>query len=62
YAEIVALDRIVHNCHLILKWGSAVDSRWNDANVGELCKTFYLSAYVDVDTFCMLRCNQRGCV
>ncbi|OCH83751.1 hypothetical protein OBBRIDRAFT_808769 [Obba rivulosa] len=61
YAEIIRVSRIVRNCYLFPKFGHTIDTRWTMDNVTELCETFYVNPYIDMHTFCMLRCMQFGC-
>lgn len=62
YGELVPVDRIVRNCHLIPKFGREMDLRWTSANVTDVCKSFYFNAYLDMHTFCMFRANQYGTI
>ncbi|KAF7971986.1 hypothetical protein HWV62_19333 [Athelia sp. TMB] len=62
YAEIVEVDRIVRNCHLIPKFGRVIDLNWTSDNVIELCKTFYMNHYIDYHFFVMLKARLTGCI
>ncbi|GBE78714.1 hypothetical protein SCP_0116050 [Sparassis crispa] len=62
YGEIISIDRIVRNCHLVPNFGREMDSRWTTQNVTELCTSFYLNPYIDTHMFCMLRAKQYGCL
>ncbi|KAG8975866.1 hypothetical protein FRB93_013818 [Tulasnella sp. JGI-2019a] len=44
---VVPLDLIFRSCHLIPKWGKAVDHQWSSTNVLERCKAFYLNSFSD---------------
>ncbi|KAH7904046.1 hypothetical protein BJ138DRAFT_1019687 [Hygrophoropsis aurantiaca] len=62
YVEIIEVDRIVRNCHLIPKFGVKKNTRWAADNIGEVCKTFYFNPYIDTHSFCMVNANIRDCI
>lgn len=62
YAEILEVDRIVRNCHLIPKFGRVKEPSWTADNVTELCETFYFNTYIDLHLFVMVKARLRGCV
>ncbi|KAH7902948.1 hypothetical protein BJ138DRAFT_1168705 [Hygrophoropsis aurantiaca] len=62
YVEVIEVDRIVRNCHLIPKFGVKKNTRWAAGNVAEDCKTFFVNPYIDTHTFCMFNAGIRGCV
>ncbi|KAH9947697.1 hypothetical protein B0H21DRAFT_778363 [Amylocystis lapponica] len=53
YAEIVEVNRIVRNCHLIPKYGAQRDPLWSAENVTvlDICKSFYVNPYIDLHAF-----------
>ncbi|KAH9916126.1 hypothetical protein B0H21DRAFT_703115, partial [Amylocystis lapponica] len=57
YAEIVEVNRIVRNCHLIPKYGAQRDPLWSAENVTvlDICKLFYVNPYIDLHAFCMYK-------
>lgn len=61
HGEVVAIDRIVRNCHLIPAFGNVTPSGWRADNVGILCEHFYLSPYSDLHIFCMLKLRRSKC-
>ena len=54
HAEIINLERVVRSCHLIPKFGSKIDSQWNQANVLDKASSFYLNKYIDFHFFKMV--------
>lgn len=61
YGEVITIDRIVRNCHLLPSFGKAVDSRWTVQTVTEECRSFYVNPYIDIHSFCMFRAHFYGC-
>ncbi|KAJ7193265.1 hypothetical protein GGX14DRAFT_593074 [Mycena pura] len=55
YGEIIGVDRIVQNCHLLPKFGRKKDSTWTSQNVVQKCTTFFPSPYSDIHSFCLFR-------
>lgn len=53
FAEVIALDWIVHSCHLVPKFG--VNIKVTRATVFEKCTSFYLNPWIDFHLFCMFR-------
>ncbi|KAJ6560916.1 hypothetical protein B0H10DRAFT_1966807 [Mycena sp. CBHHK59/15] len=45
YGEIIGVDRIVRNCHLLPKYGRKKDSTWTTDNVVERCTAFFPNPY-----------------
>ena len=52
-AAIILLDSIRCSCHLIPVFGSSVDPHWKSSNVLELCDSFFVNPYLNLDTFQM---------
>jgi hypothetical protein len=55
HAEIITMDRLVRNCHMIPKFGLTKDRRWTQENVVDYCQSFLLNPYIDMHMFCMLK-------
>jgi hypothetical protein len=53
HAEVIPLDQIVRNCHMVLKFG--VESVLIQETVIEKCTVFYLNPWLDFHSFCMFR-------
>jgi hypothetical protein len=62
YAQIIDVDRIVRNCHLIPKFGRVKDLTWTSENVVDMCKSFFVNHYIDLHMFLMLRIGNAGCI
>ncbi|KAK6969575.1 hypothetical protein R3P38DRAFT_3336834 [Favolaschia claudopus] len=63
YGEIIGVDRIVRNCHLLPKFGRKIDLTWNKDNIVERCSSFFPSPYSDIHNFCLFRLGKSvyGC-
>ncbi|KAJ6490457.1 hypothetical protein DFH09DRAFT_1252659 [Mycena vulgaris] len=59
YGEIIGIDRIVRNCHLLPKFGRKKDSTWTTENVVERCTAFFPSQYSDIHSFCLFRVGKN---
>ncbi|RDB24482.1 hypothetical protein Hypma_008517 [Hypsizygus marmoreus] len=59
YGEIISIDRIVRNCHLLPKFGRRKDTSWTTENVVNRCKVFYVSPYSDAHMFSLLKLRRR---
>jgi len=62
YAQIIDVDRIVRNCHLIPKFGRVKDPTWTSENVADMCKSFFVNHYIDLHMFSMHRIGNAGCI
>lgn len=52
YGEIIEVDRIVRNCHVMPKYGP---SSWTSENVVDHCSAFYPSPYSDTHMFVLMK-------
>ncbi|KAJ7076071.1 hypothetical protein B0H15DRAFT_791005 [Mycena belliarum] len=59
YGEIIGIDRIVRNCHLLPKFGRKKDASWTTGNVVERCAAFFPSPYSDIHSFCLFRVGKK---
>ncbi|KAJ6530972.1 hypothetical protein DFH09DRAFT_933997, partial [Mycena vulgaris] len=59
YGEIIGIDRIVRNCHLLPKFGRKKYSTWTTENVVEHCTAFFPSPYSDIHSFCLFRVGKN---
>ncbi|KAJ7749142.1 hypothetical protein B0H16DRAFT_1847253 [Mycena metata] len=59
YGEIIGVDRIVRNCHLLPKFGRNKDPSWTTENVVERCPAFFPSPYSDTHSFCLFRVGKK---
>jgi hypothetical protein len=51
-SEIIPITSIISSCYLTPKFGTKYHpARWNSQNILDMCKTFYLTKHIDVDTF-----------
>ncbi|KAJ8495203.1 hypothetical protein ONZ45_g12952 [Pleurotus djamor] len=55
FGEIIEVDRIVRNCHLVPLFGRVKEPSWSSANVGEMCRVFQVNKYCDPHMFCLLQ-------
>ncbi|GLB43945.1 putative zn-finger domain-containing protein [Lyophyllum shimeji] len=62
YGEIIEVDRIVRNIHMMPKYGRTKDVTWSRENIVEHCKAFYPSPYSDTHMFCLLRVGMKSAV
>ena len=55
-AEVVSVDRIIRGCHLIPRFGPAINPGWNTDNILEQSAIhFFVNAYINVDSFSLLK-------
>ncbi|KAF8193195.1 hypothetical protein K438DRAFT_1589717 [Mycena galopus ATCC 62051] len=59
YGEIIGVDRIVGNCHLLPKYGRTKDPAWTTDNVVQRCAAFFPSPYSDTHSFCLFRVGRK---
>lgn len=59
YGEIIGVDRIVRNCHLLPKYGRKKDTTWTTVNVVERCPAFFPNPYSDTHSFCLFRVGKK---
>lgn len=62
YAEIIEVDRIARNCHLVPKYGRVKPRSWSSTNVADLCSSFFVNDKKDPHMFCMLKLGKYGCI
>lgn len=62
YAEIIEVDRLVRNCHLIPKCGKQINPDWTFESVLDKCNTFYLNSFVDYHMFCLFKLQHSNCI
>ena len=55
YGEIIEVDRIVRNCHVMPKYGRKKPSSWTSENVVDHCSAFYPSPYSDTHMFVLMK-------
>lgn len=60
YGEVIEVDRIVRNCHLVPKFGRVKEPRWTSENVLELCRAFHPNPYADIHLFSLFN-GHRSC-
>lgn len=53
-SAVISIEAIRCSCHLIPIFGGRVDPSWTSDNVLELCDSFYLNSYLDIETFQMI--------
>ncbi len=49
--QVIPANDIVGNCHLLPKFGTAVDRGWSSATVLERCKNFSLNRFITLGEF-----------
>lgn len=64
YGEIIEVDRIMRNCHLVPKWSETWDSQAAAVvpTDVERCRSFYFNPYIDYHMFCMFKLHHYGCI
>lgn len=59
HADVIEVDRILHDCHTMPKLGRAKVPAWTCENVADCCRTFWLNSYSDLYLFCLIRLHIR---
>jgi hypothetical protein len=55
-AEVVSVDRIVRGCHLMPRFGQAINSTWTTDNILEQSSLHYfVNPYINIETFTLLK-------
>ena len=52
-SAVISVESIRCSCHLIPVFGSRINESWTSENVLEMCNSFYVNSYLDVETFQM---------
>ena len=55
HAQVIPLHSIACSCHLVPKFGTAIDPEWNSLNVLEKCQHFFLNRWITLRLFYALR-------
>jgi hypothetical protein len=50
-ASIIRVESIVRSIHLVPHFGPVMPQGWNSFTVLELCNTFYINTFADVDSY-----------
>jgi hypothetical protein len=50
-ASIIPVESIIHNIHLIPRFGPVVPQEWGSFTVLELCNTFYVNPFANVYSY-----------
>lgn len=59
YGEIIEVDRIVRNLHVIPKCGREIDVSWTMENVVEKANSFFPNPYSDLHMFLLLKSDRH---
>jgi hypothetical protein len=49
--SIIRVDTILSSVHLFPRFGATTPREWNTFTVLELCNTFYVNPFADVDSY-----------
>ena len=62
YGEVILVNDIVRNCHLIPHFGRKADRRLTEANVNNAAPSFLVNPYFDMHSFCMYKLGSYDCL